>query len=109
MKADELRAALERAGISQLRFARRLGVEGRTVRYWLAGRAIPADMLARFPAALEPPAPRAPDLSPAQWAAIRERLVSDYLDVSPVSPEGQSLAAIIRAIVAVYPAPAAKH
>jgi DNA-binding transcriptional regulator YiaG len=41
MTPDELRTALTTAGISQLELARRIGVDGRTVRYWLAGRAIP--------------------------------------------------------------------
>jgi hypothetical protein len=37
----DLRTRLDAAGLSQMELARRLGVDGRTVRYWLAGRAIP--------------------------------------------------------------------
>jgi transcriptional regulator with XRE-family HTH domain len=48
----ELRAALTTAGISQLELARRIGVDGRTVRYWLAGRAIPDSAVPDIEAAL---------------------------------------------------------
>jgi transcriptional regulator with XRE-family HTH domain len=48
----ELRAALTTAGISQLELARRIGVDGRTVRYWLAGRAIPESAVPDIEAAL---------------------------------------------------------
>lgn len=41
MTADDLRDALAASGVSQMELARRIKVDGRTVRYWLAGRAIP--------------------------------------------------------------------
>jgi len=37
MTARQLRAALRRLGLSQLGFARRIRVDGRTVRHWVAG------------------------------------------------------------------------
>jgi DNA-binding transcriptional regulator YiaG len=44
MTALELRAILTDIGLSQRDFARALGVDERTVRYWIAGqRRIPAD------------------------------------------------------------------
>lgn len=46
----------------------------------------------------------APTLSPEQWATVRDALVLDYLELSPVSPDGVALARIINEIVAVYPA-----
>lgn len=53
MNPTELRAALDTAGISQLELARRIGVDGRTVRYWLAGRAIPDSAVPDIEAALK--------------------------------------------------------
>jgi transcriptional regulator with XRE-family HTH domain len=52
MTPDQLRTALASAGISQLELARRIGVDGRTVRYWLAGRAIPDSAVPEIEAAL---------------------------------------------------------
>jgi transcriptional regulator with XRE-family HTH domain len=52
MRPDELRTRLDAAGISQLELARRIGVAGRTVRYWLAGRDIPDGMVPEIEAAL---------------------------------------------------------
>lgn len=52
MTADDLRTRLEAAGVTQMELARRLGVDGRTVRYWLAGRAIPESAVADIEAAL---------------------------------------------------------
>ena len=37
MTSKQLRAALKRLGFSQLEAARRLGVNARTVRFWIAG------------------------------------------------------------------------
>lgn len=52
MTADELRQSLASAGVNQLELARRIGVDGRTVRYWLAGRAIPEGVVPDIEAAL---------------------------------------------------------
>jgi len=42
MTAKQLRTALKRLGLNQLEAARRLGVTGRAVRFWVAGeRRIP--------------------------------------------------------------------
>jgi transcriptional regulator with XRE-family HTH domain len=48
----DLRTRLASAGVSQLELARRIGVDGRTVRYWLAGRAIPEGAVPEIEAAL---------------------------------------------------------
>jgi transcriptional regulator with XRE-family HTH domain len=52
MTPDQLRTRLASAGVSQLELARRIGVDGRTVRYWLAGRAIPETVVPEIEAAL---------------------------------------------------------
>lgn len=52
MTPADLRTRLDAAGISQLELARRIGVDGRTVRYWLAGRAIPDGLVSEIEAAL---------------------------------------------------------
>lgn len=54
MTTDELREALSAAGVSQMELARRLGVDGRTVRYWLAGRPMTADIVRDIRKALKP-------------------------------------------------------
>lgn len=78
----------------QLHFAA-LAMENARDRVGLAG--LSSDMGRRAAGA-------GPSLTPEQWAAVRQRLVSDYLDVPAVSPEGVALAAIIREICAHYPA-----
>jgi transcriptional regulator with XRE-family HTH domain len=46
MSGEQLRAALAALGLSQLEAARRLGVDGRTVRRWVAGdRRIPGPVV----------------------------------------------------------------
>ncbi len=52
MTADDLRTRLEAAGVTQMELARRLGVDGRTVRYWLADRPIPESAVPDIEAAL---------------------------------------------------------
>lgn len=52
MTADELRQSLTAADVSQMELARRLKVDGRTVRYWLAGRAIPEGIVPEIEQAL---------------------------------------------------------
>lgn len=52
MTPDELREALEAAGVTQMELARRLEVDGRTVRYWLAGRGIPDSVVPEIKEAL---------------------------------------------------------
>lgn len=54
MTPDQLRQSLASAGISQLELARRIGVDGRTVRYWLAGRGIPENAVPEIMEALKP-------------------------------------------------------
>lgn len=52
MTPTDLRTRLTAADVSQLELARRIGVDGRTVRYWLAGRAIPEGIVPEIEAAL---------------------------------------------------------
>lgn len=52
MTPADLRQSIASANVSQMELARRIGVDGRTVRYWLAGKAIPESAVPEIEEAL---------------------------------------------------------